>query len=133
MNSAATGPQRSDSFRPDVEGLRGVAVLLVVACHCGVAWCSGGFIGVDVFFVLSGYLITGLLAAETRTTLQIDLLRFYARRARRLLPACALVLLATTLVAAVVLGPQELEFTGRAARAAGLYVSNVLFDRSAAD
>ncbi len=133
MNSAATGPQRSDSFRPDVEGLRGVAVLLVVACHCGVAWCSGGFIGVDVFFVLSGYLITGLLAAETRTTSQIDLLRFYARRARRLLPACALVLLATTLVAAVVLGPQELEFTGRAARAAGLYVSNVFFDRSAAD
>ena len=58
----------SQRFRPDVEGLRAVAILLVVACHCGMAWFAGGFIGVDVFFVISGYLITGLLAKEYRET-----------------------------------------------------------------
>jgi peptidoglycan/LPS O-acetylase OafA/YrhL len=133
MNPDMTARQSGSSFRPDIEGLRAVAVLLVVGCHCGISWCGGGFVGVDVFFVLSGYLITGLLAAEYRATSRIRLLRFYARRARRLLPACALVLLATTLFAAAVFSPQELEFTGRAARAAGLYVSNVFFDRSASD
>ncbi len=133
MNSKATAHQFGSFFRPDVEGLRAVAVLLVVCRHCGISWCPGGFVGVDVFFVLSGYLITGLLAAEYRATSRIHLLRFYARRARRLLPACALVLLATTLFAALVFSPQEIAFTGRAARAAALYMSNVFFDQSAAD
>jgi peptidoglycan/LPS O-acetylase OafA/YrhL len=107
--------------------------LLVVVCHCGFSWCAGGFVGVDVFFVLSGYLITGLLVTECRTTSRIDLLKFYARRARRLVPASTLVLLSTTLFAAAVLSPQELEATGRAVRAASLYLSNVFFDRTASD
>lgn len=105
----------------------------MVACHCGLYGCAGGFIGVDLFFVLSGYLITGLLVAELRATSRIDLPRFFARRARRLLPACALVLLMTTLAAAAVLSPLDIAATGDAARAAALYVSNVFFDRSAAD
>ena len=125
--------QTVSTFRPDIEGLRGMAVLLVVGCHCGIRWCAGGFVGVDVFFVLSGYLITGLLAAEYRTTSRIDLPRFFARRARRLLPGATLMLLAVTAIAAATLSPQEMEFTGRAARAAGLYMSNVFFDRGAAD
>jgi peptidoglycan/LPS O-acetylase OafA/YrhL len=125
--------QPGDSFRPDIEGLRAVAVLLVVGCHCGFSWCAGGFVGVDVFFVLSGYLITGLLAAEFRTTSRIDLPRFFARRARRLLPACALVVVVTTLVAAAILAPHELAFTTRAATASALYVSNVFFDRTASN
>ncbi len=133
MNSDMTPPFRGSSFRSDIEGLRAVAVLLVVGCHCGISWCAGGFVGVDVFFVLSGYLITGLLAAEYRRTSRIQLGRFYARRARRLLPAFFVVLVVTLACAALVLTPQELEFTGGAARAAGLYVSNVFFDRSAAD
>jgi peptidoglycan/LPS O-acetylase OafA/YrhL len=133
LNTDVDAPQSSNSFRPDIEGLRAVAILLVVGCHCGISWCAGGFIGVDVFFVLSGYLITGLLMSEYREKSRIQLLRFYARRARRLLPACALVLLATTLFAALVLSPNELEFTARAARAAGLYLSNVFFDQSASD
>jgi peptidoglycan/LPS O-acetylase OafA/YrhL len=133
MNSDVIARQSGGSFRPDVEGLRAVAVLLVVGCHCGISWCAGGFVGVDVFLVLSGYLITGLLTAEHRATSRIHLPGFYARRARRLLPAFALVLLATMLAAAVVFGPQELAFTGHAARAAGLYMSNVFFDRSASD
>jgi len=133
MTPDATAHQFGNSFRSDIEGLRGIAVLLVVGCHCGIPWCAGGFVGVDVFFVLSGFLITGLLAAEYRATSRIDLLRFYSRRARRLLPAFTLVLLATILCAAVVLAPPEIALTGRAARAAGFYVSNVFFDRSASD
>jgi peptidoglycan/LPS O-acetylase OafA/YrhL len=124
---------RSTKFRPDIEGLRAVAVLLVVACHCGISWCPGGFIGVDVFFVLSGYLITGLLVAEIRHTSKVDLPRFYARRARRLLPALLLVLLTTLAAGLFIQVPQELNVTGRAARATALYVSNIFFDHNAAD
>ena len=126
--SRAPGP-----FRPDIEGLRGVAVLLVVACHCGLGWCAGGFVGVDVFFVLSGYLITGLLAAEYRATSRIDLPVFFARRARRLLPNCTLVLVAVTLAAALIFAPKEMAATGQAACAAALYISNVFFDITASD
>jgi len=133
MVLGAARPQAAGSFRPDIEGLRGVAILAVVGCHCGIAWCTGGFVGVDIFFVLSGYLITGLLASEYAATSRIDFPGFYARRARRLLPACILMLAATALFAVLFLSPQEMIITGRAARAAGLYFSNVYFDRSAAD
>jgi peptidoglycan/LPS O-acetylase OafA/YrhL len=91
------GTFRPRKFRPDVEGLRAIAVALVVLCHAGVPLLSGGYVGVDVFFVLSGFVITGLLM-EMRTktgkiaTLLID---FYARRARRILPAATLVLVCT--------------------------------------
>ena len=131
--TALTARRQSPKFRSDIEGLRAVAVLLVVACHCGVSWCRGGFIGVDVFFVISGYLITGLLLAEISRTASLDLARFYARRARRLLPALLLVLLATLAAGSFIQGPQELAFAGRAARATALYVSNVFFDMYAAD
>ena len=120
-------------FRSDIEGLRGIAVLLVVACHCGISWCAGGFVGVDVFFVLSGYLITGLLVQELRKTSTLDLARFYARRARRLLPAATLTLLCTLAAAALIAAPQEVVFASRAARAAAAYMSNLFFDRNAAD
>jgi len=120
-------------FRPDIEGLRGIAVLLVVAFHCGIPIACGGFIGVDVFFVLSGYLITGLLVAEVEATSRLNLLQFYARRVRRLLPASALSLVVTLLIGALVLAPQELEFAGRAARASSGYMSNIFFARNAAD
>ncbi len=128
-----TAAERTVPFRSDIEGLRGIAVLLVVACHCGIGVLAGGFVGVDVFFVLSGYLITSLLVAEIGASGRLDLPRFYARRARRLLPASALMLLATLAAAWSLLAPQELVFTGRAARAAALYVSNVFFDSDAAD
>lgn len=124
---------RSPLFRADIEGLRGIAVLIVVAYHCRIAGFSGGFVGVDVFFVLSGYLITGLLVAEFQKTARLDLLQFYARRVRRLLPAAALTLVVTMLIGALVLAPLELSFAGRAAMATALYVSNVFFAVSAAD
>ncbi|GAB2718605.1 acyltransferase family protein [Kitasatospora kifunensis] len=79
-------------FRPDIEGLRAVALLAVLAFHAGIPHLAGGFVGVDVFFVISGYLITGLLLREAIATGRIRLAEFFSRRARRLLPSAALVL-----------------------------------------
>ena len=121
------------TFRPDIEGLRGIAVLMVVAFHCGIPGFSGGFVGVDVFFVLSGYLITGLLVKEICTTSRLRLLQFYARRIRRLLPASTLTLLVTLSIGAVIFAPKEMLWSGRAARATALYASNVFFATKAAN
>ena len=90
---------RAAGHRADIQGLRAVAVVLVVLGHAGVGFARGGFVGVDVFFVLSGFLITGLLLAEARARGRISLLEFYVRRARRILPAAALALVATDLAA----------------------------------
>jgi peptidoglycan/LPS O-acetylase OafA/YrhL len=86
---------RTAAHRADIQGLRAIAVLLVVLAHAGVGLVAGGFVGVDVFFVLSGFLITGLLLAEARRHGSVSLLDFYVRRARRILPAAALALVAT--------------------------------------
>lgn len=99
---ASTPPPGAKSrFRADIEGLRASAVLLVVLFHAGIPGFSGGFIGVDVFFVLSGYLITQLLLRELVTTNRISLTNFYLRRARRLFPALCVVLVATLLLVRV--------------------------------
>lgn len=92
-------------YRSDIEGLRAVAILLVVAVHAGVTWLPGGFVGVDVFYVLSGYLITGLLVQETSTTGHLSFANFYARRLRRLLPALLLMLAVTCILAKLVMPP----------------------------
>ncbi|MCZ7576157.1 MAG: acyltransferase [Dehalococcoidia bacterium] len=84
-------------FRPDIEGLRAVAVGLVVLGHARVPGFEGGYIGVDVFFVLSGFLITGLLLRERASSGSISMAGFYARRARRILPAASIVLVVTVL------------------------------------
>src|SRR5882757_2700299 len=129
----ATTSDRAASLRTDVEGLRAVAIILVVAFHAGVAGITGGFIGVDVFYVLSGYLITGLLVREIREKSRLNLLQFYARRMRRLLPASALVLIVSLMAAIALFAPQELNFAARGARASALYVSNVFFAATAGD
>src|SRR5947208_1990502 len=85
----------SFSHRDDIQGLRALAVLLVAFGHAGVGFLAGGFVGVDVFFVVSGFLITGLLLAEARANGSVSLVNFYVRRARRILPAAALTLLVT--------------------------------------
>ncbi|MFI5041149.1 MAG: acyltransferase family protein [Acidimicrobiales bacterium] len=87
---------------PALDGLRGLAVGAVIAFHMGLGWAKGGFLGVDTFFVLSGYLITSLLIAEWRRTATISLSRFWSRRARRLLPALLTVLVAIAVWTAVV-------------------------------
>ena len=90
---------RSSSHRGDIQGLRALAVLLVALGHAGVGFLDGGFVGVDVFFVLSGFLITGLLLSEARANGSISLSSFYLRRARRILPAALLTLLVTQVAA----------------------------------
>src|SRR5690348_262202 len=89
------------AYRTDIEGLRGVAILLVVLFHAGVSALAGGFVGVDVFFVLSGFFITGLLFREMEESGTVDVNAFWGKRALRLLPALLLVLGAT--LAAVML------------------------------
>jgi peptidoglycan/LPS O-acetylase OafA/YrhL len=122
-----------DGFRPDLEGLRAVAVVLVLLYHAAVPGFTGGYVGVDVFFVLSGFLITGLLLREVRRTGTISLPSFYARRARRLLPASALVLLVTMVASALVLPPLLVPGVAGDAAAASLYVSNMRFAFQATD
>lgn len=130
--STITG-QRDSHFRPDIEGLRAVAIVLVVLFHAGVPLSSGGFVGVDVFYVISGYLITGLLVREVESSGRIRLANFYARRIRRLLPASATMVLVVLLAGYLFLSPLERELHTRAAFAAAAYVSNFWFQRQASD
>jgi peptidoglycan/LPS O-acetylase OafA/YrhL len=112
------------AFRPDVEGLRAVAVLAVVLFHAGVPGVPGGFVGVDVFFVISGFLITGMLWREVSATGTVRLGRFYAARARRLLPAGVLVIVATGAAAAWLLPPLQARTVLGDGVASALYVAN---------
>jgi len=93
--------RRSAAFRPDIEGLRAVAVIAVVLDHL-FAWPVGGFVGVDVFFVISGFLITGLLVREFERTGRISFVDFYRRRIRRIIPVSTLVIVATVAAAGLV-------------------------------
>ncbi|TQL68344.1 peptidoglycan/LPS O-acetylase OafA/YrhL [Nocardioides albertanoniae] len=102
--SSAASDSGASRHRPDIQGLRAIAVLAVVALHVGFGSLTGGFVGVDVFFAISGFLITQQLVRQARSRGRVSLLGFYARRARRILPAATVVLLATTVYAAVFLG-----------------------------
>ena len=123
---------RSD-FRPDIEGLRALAVVLVVLYHMDLAAFSGGYVGVDVFFVVSGYLITGLLYRELAETGRLRLGRFYARRLRRLLPASALVAFVTLALSRAVLSPFDVVAMQREALATVTYLANVFFAATGTD
>jgi peptidoglycan/LPS O-acetylase OafA/YrhL len=114
-------------YRGDIEGLRAIAILLVVAAHAKVTWLTGGFIGVDVFFVLSGYLITGVLLREIEQTGQLRFARFYARRFRRLLPALLTVIAVTSVAALILLPPGEQGTQAIAAATAAIWSSNLHF------
>jgi peptidoglycan/LPS O-acetylase OafA/YrhL len=114
-------------FRPDIEGLRAIAVLAVVLFHADMPGVGGGFVGVDVFFVISGFLITGLLWREVSVTGTVRLRSFYGGRARRLLPASATVGVAITVGAAALLPVLEARSVIRDGIASALYVSNYRF------
>ena len=114
-------------FRPDIEGLRAVAVLAVVLFHAEIPGMSGGFVGVDVFFVISGFLITGLLWRETSATGTVRLRSFYGARARRLLPASATVGVFIMVASALVLHPLEARVVMDDGIASALYFSNYRF------
>jgi peptidoglycan/LPS O-acetylase OafA/YrhL len=118
-------------FRSDVEGLRAVAVGLVLLYHAGLSFVPGGFIGVDVFFVISGFLITGLLVREVERTGGLSLLGFYARRAKRLLPAAGVVLATTAVLVWLFVPRVEWRvFGGDIAASAGYVINWRLADRS---
>jgi peptidoglycan/LPS O-acetylase OafA/YrhL len=114
-------------FRPDIEGLRAVAVLAVVLFHAEVPGLGGGFVGVDVFFVISGFLITGLLWREMTNSGTVRLRNFYGARARRLLPASAFVGVATMIAAVLLLPPLQVQSVITDGIASALYVSNYWF------
>ena len=120
-------PGGDTRFRTDLQGIRAIAVILIVLYHAGVTGLSGGYIGVDVFFVLSGYLITGLLVRELDSSGRIAISSFYARRARRILPASFLVLVVTLVASAVVLSPIHFASTSKDVAAAAIYVPNIRF------
>src|SRR3954453_13464444 len=109
---------------PGLDGLRGLAVIAVLLFHGGVAWARGGFLGVDVFFVLSGFLITSLLLDERWKTGTVKLSRFWARRARRLLPALLILLPAMAAYATWVPMQSPLADVRRDVLATLAYVSN---------
>jgi peptidoglycan/LPS O-acetylase OafA/YrhL len=115
-------------YRPEVDGLRAIAVAPVILFHAGSDWFSGGYVGVDVFFVISGYLITSLLIEDLRRD-RFSIARFYERRARRILPALFLVLLCTSVAAWMWMVPAQLEEYARTLVAVVLFVSNVYFWR----
>jgi peptidoglycan/LPS O-acetylase OafA/YrhL len=116
-----------DDFRPDVEGMRAIAVVAVLLFHLRIGVFSGGFVGVDVFFVLSGFLITRLLMKELASTGTLALPNFWARRARRLLPASVLVLVVTVACARWMLPPLAHRALAIDATAAGGFVVNFVF------
>ena len=111
-------------YQPALDGMRGLAVAAVLAYHAGLPWARGGFLGVDAFFVLSGYLITSLLLTERRATGAISLGAFWARRARRLLPALFLVLVGVMGYAVVFAEQEELTRLRHDAIATLAYVAN---------
>jgi peptidoglycan/LPS O-acetylase OafA/YrhL len=119
--------------RPFLDGLRAVAVYLVVVFHAGSGRFDGGFVGVDVFFVLSGYLVTQLLLRDLVGSGSVSLGRFYARRFRRLLPAAFVALVVTGLVFSSVASPVEVADARGAFRAAFLYGANWHFVAQSAD
>ncbi|WP_284209451.1 acyltransferase family protein [Mesorhizobium tianshanense] len=123
----------SASFRPDIEGLRALAVSGVVAFHFGLSDLPGGFTGVDIFFVISGYLITGQLLREIAEDGRLNLWRFYARRARRLLPASLFVIFATLVAGYFILSPDEQALYSKGAMYASAYAINFWLIRWAFD
>jgi peptidoglycan/LPS O-acetylase OafA/YrhL len=104
LDLGAVGPGRQRHFRPDIEGLRGLAVAVVVLYHAGIGGFSGGYVGVDVFYVISGFVITGLLLRQVGRYGRPRFIEFYARRARRILPAAGLVVIVTLVLSYAALG-----------------------------
>ena len=122
------GPSEAQTaYRPHLDGLRALAVYLVVIFHAGADRFTGGFIGVDIFFVLSGYLVTQMLMRDIGQHGGVRFGRFYARRARRLLPASAVMLLITAVVYSAVAPPGEANSAMHGFQASYLYVANWFF------
>lgn len=114
--------------RRDIDGLRALAVIPVVLFHFGLGGISGGFVGVDVFFVISGFLITSIIFREISAG-RFSFVDFWARRARRIIPALSVVLLAALAVGWILMPPSDYSQLGRAVRYQATFMSNILFMR----
>ncbi|MEM5517086.1 acyltransferase family protein [Henriciella sp. AS95] len=117
-------PQNRDGYIPAIDGMRAIAVVLVLLFHVGLEAFAGGFIGVDVFFVISGYLITGIILRQGD---DFSFSNFYKRRIKRLLPAMIVTVLATLAAGLILMNPQELKSLGQETVYASLSLANVLY------
>ena len=118
-------------FRPDIEGLRGIAILLVFLFHAGLPWTPGGFVGVDVFFVISGFLITGKLWRESQQPGGLSITKFYAWRIRRLLPAALVVVAVVSLIGLLLVAPLNRSELAADGASSALSLANMRFIGSA--
>lgn len=128
-----TNTKPPSEFRTDINGLRALAVVPVVAFHAGLLAIPGGFIGVDIFYVISGFLITGILVRQAEAGLGVALGSFWAQRLRRLVPALALVVVVTVPIFLLTSSPLVWGNLGRDALASITYVSNIVFAFDATD
>ena len=119
-------PQHQAGYRPDIDGLRAIAVLAVVVFHLNKSWLPGGFVGVDVFFVISGFLITGILTRNiTGGTFSFS--GFYLARARRILPASFFCIFVTLIIGAIFMLPMDVKDLGASAAASVISAGNIYF------
>ncbi len=126
MTRTRSSSSTSRKYRPDVDGLRAVAVIAVILFHARLKAISGGYIGVDVFYVISGYLITQFIDQRI-TTGRFTILEFYERRVRRIIPALFFLLLAATLAALLSLLPGDLVNFAKSELATVAFVPNMFF------
>jgi peptidoglycan/LPS O-acetylase OafA/YrhL len=125
----STPPRRALVYRPEIDGLRAIAVLPVIFFHAGFDFFSGGFVGVDIFFVISGYLITSILLRDLEEG-QFSIVRFYERRVKRILPALFFVILCCLPIAWFLMLPDELQSFGQSLMAVSTFTSNIYFWRT---
>jgi peptidoglycan/LPS O-acetylase OafA/YrhL len=131
--SATSVGNEADDYRADIDGLRAIAILSVVFYHWNFHGFSGGFVGVDIFFVISGFLVTRIILNEAETTGRFDIVSFWSRRARRLLPNAVLTLSCVLIVGLLVLPAYRIGDFASEIAAAALYGANFLFMWRAAD
>ena len=117
-------------YRPEIDGLRSVAILPVLFYHAGLPAFSGGFVGVDVFFVISGYLITSIITKDVALG-RFSFVRFYERRIRRIFPALFFVLFVCTVAATFFFPPSDFRDFGKSLVAMTFFISNLFFWRTA--
>ncbi|RZM25648.1 MAG: acyltransferase, partial [Sphingomonas sp.] len=113
-------------YRPDIDGLRALAILPILLLHCGVTKLRGGFVGVDIFFVISGFLITAIMVRDIADG-RFSIARFYRHRIVRILPALLVMMTVTLAIGCVLLLPNQLRDLGRSAAATSVFGSNVYF------
>lgn len=119
-------PQKSSDYRPDIDGLRALAIMAVLIFHARPSWLSGGFLGVDIFFVISGFLITGIIQRDLELG-RFSISRFYEKRIRRIIPALYAVLIASVITAYFLLLPSEMEEFARSVHYTVFSISNFYF------